>query len=134
MLMFKVDFVMGKHSDSVCWSKVWNLLGITSRVWPAASCQVPCVGGCFLLVLQSAIPDIDGVTLCIPNLLLAREAHDTSAQRIFRQGSRHTRGGTKDTCGNGCGGETDGDSIMGKNCTLLGDCISSRSHVRAEEQ
>lgn len=43
--MFKVDFVMDKHSGRVCRSKVWNLLGIASRVWPAVSCQVPCVGG-----------------------------------------------------------------------------------------
>lgn len=72
---------MDKHSESVCRSTVWNLLSIASRVWPAVSCQVPCVGGgCSLLCAQSAIPDVDGVMHCMPKLPLAREAHDASAQ------------------------------------------------------
>lgn len=88
--MFKVDFVMDKHSESVCRSTVWNLLGIASRVWPAVSCQVPCVGGgCSLLCAQSAIPDVDGVMHCMPKLPLAREAHDASAQFSDRAVDTH---------------------------------------------
>lgn len=43
--MFKVDFIMDKHPESVFRSKMWNLLGMISRVWPAGSDQqwaAPC--------------------------------------------------------------------------------------------
>lgn len=91
-------------------------------------------------VPQSASSDMDGVTHCIPKQPLARQAHDASAQTIFRQGSRHTCGGTKHTCGRGCCGETDGDTIRGKKLRVAGRLhhlevpCQSRGAVRSKDQ
>lgn len=65
-------------------------------------------------VPHPAISDMGGMTHCIPKLPPAREAHGASAQTFFRKDSRHTWGGTKETRGRGCCGETAGDTVMEK--------------------